>query len=172
MELIDEILSFTREYINNVKERTPERKAKIRTVYRLLTGEKVRPSCSTCYIEALLVINKKSRMEPCKYHLKEGRRLMARGDWSKIMTNKNITNELAEWHLKHNPRCVNQFDRMPGVEPPVNVGFRTILPKPEPVPEITPKIVSVIPSEKVIPGEPKKVAKPVKKKRIVNLKQN
>lgn len=134
--MIEEVISFSRAYINFVNERTPERKEKIRIVYRELTGEKIRTSCGTCYIKALLIINKRLNMEPCKYRLKEGHRVMCRNSWSKIMTNKNITNGLAEWHLKNNPKCIVHFERVPGMEPLPGRGFRIVPPviaKTEPV---------------------------------------
>lgn len=50
---------------------------------------------------------------PCRYQLKPGALLQAFGDSSKICTNKNITDELAEWHLKNNPGCINLFAKVP-----------------------------------------------------------
>ena len=47
-----------------------------------------------------------------KYLLKPGALLQAFGDESKTMTNSNITDELAEWHLKNNPGVAIYFSRM------------------------------------------------------------
>lgn len=49
-----------------------------------------------------------------KYQLKAGVLLQAFSDASKVMTNKNITDELAEWHLKNNPACARYFSILPG----------------------------------------------------------
>ena len=48
------------------------------------------------------------------YQLKAGVLLQAFGDASKVMTNANITDELAEFHLKTNPSCARYFSIMPG----------------------------------------------------------
>ena len=48
------------------------------------------------------------------YQLKAGVLLQAFGDASKVMTNANITDELAKWHLEHNPACARFFAVMPG----------------------------------------------------------
>ena len=118
LSLTDEVISFCREYVNDKSQRTPERNEKIKTVYRELTGENVRSSCSTCLVEAILLIYKKTKMEPCKYLLMKGARLSAFGDYSKNATNKNLTNELAEWHLRVNPSCIKRFERVPVLNAP------------------------------------------------------
>ena len=53
-------------------------------------------------------------MANSKYVLKAGVILQAFSDASKTMTFKNITDELAEWHLKNNPNCVKLFAVIPG----------------------------------------------------------
>jgi hypothetical protein len=127
--MIDEIIAFSRAYINSVKERTPERKKKIQIVYKQLTGKDVRKRCGTCYIEALLIINKIKKMGPCSYLLKEGRVIKAKGDYSKNLSNHNITNELAEWHLRINPGCRIHFLKTPDMMPSDLRGFKIIPPK-------------------------------------------
>jgi len=51
---------------------------------------------------------------PSKYVLKAGVLLQAFSDASKTCTSKNITDELAEWHLKNNPNNIKYFAVLPG----------------------------------------------------------
>jgi hypothetical protein len=133
LPLIEEVNSFCREYIDVKDQRTPERNEKIKAAYRELTGKSVRGNCGTCLIEALLTINKLSKMGVCNYHLKDTPghtgRLTAFGNYSKNCTNKNLTNELAEWHLRVNPGCAKRFDRMPTNAPVTTAGVRIVEPK-------------------------------------------
>lgn len=48
-----------------------------------------------------------------RYQLKPGALLQAFGDTSKTCTNKNLTDELAEWHLKNNPGVAVLFSKIP-----------------------------------------------------------
>lgn len=148
MTLLEEVTAFSREYINHPTQRSEERNSKIRAVYKTLTGESV-SSCRTCLLEALLIINKRNEMGPCKYLLKEGARLVAFGDYSKNCTNRNITNELAEWHLSHNPTCARLFARMP----------ESILPGPI-VAKVIPSIESVESTEITKDEEPELHSEP------------
>lgn len=144
MTLKDEIALFCRDYINNSKERTPERDEKIETVYRQITGKNVRKSCGTCLIEALLEINTKLKMPPCRYRLKLGQRLTSFGNFRMNATNLNLTDELAEWHLRVNPTCRSRFEIIPGETPapatPVSQKFIQPLP---PVVIVQPESVNV-----------------------------
>jgi hypothetical protein len=107
MDLIQEVLAFSRDYVNgNV---TKERKYKIAAAYKRLTGENLRISCGTCFIEAIFKIKKIMERVPCNYRLKPGALLRAFGDESKTCTNANLTDELAEYHLRTNPGCIKLF---------------------------------------------------------------
>jgi hypothetical protein len=113
MTLIEEVIGFSRDYVNKESERTPERKNKIKAAYKELTGEIIRTTCSTCLIEYIFKIRSKMEKTTCRYQLKPGALLQAFGDPSKICTNKNITDELAEWHLKNNPGVISLFSKVP-----------------------------------------------------------
>ena len=80
------------------------------------------------------------------YQLKAGVLLQAFGDASKVMTNDNITDELAEFHLKTNPSCARFFSVMPGkanvpddIRGPGRSGPTIIVPAEEAKAEIIPK---------------------------------
>jgi hypothetical protein len=120
-------LSFSREYINDRKERTSERKQKIRQAYKELTGKDINGRCSTCYIEALLKILKlnepqiQTKMAAKNYELKKGVLLQAFGHPEKTCTNFTLTDELAEWHLAQHPGKAIFFARMPEAPKPLPI---------------------------------------------------
>jgi hypothetical protein len=113
MTLTDEVISFSRDYVNHKTYRTEDRKSKIRAVYQQLTGQSIKISCTTCYIEALFKIINITKMATNNYVLKKGVLLQAFGDATKTCTNDNLTDELAEWHLKQCPVKAIFFARMP-----------------------------------------------------------
>lgn len=158
MELIDEVLSFAREYINLRYTRTPERKAKIRQVIKKITGEKLEITCGTCYIEALFKIINLSQMASSKYELKKGVLLEAFGDPSKTCTNLTLTDELGDWYMKNYPEKIVFFARVPqdipaGVPPEIKI----ITPK-EPVPDVPDpaEIIEKVTNPRSNKGKPKK----------------
>jgi hypothetical protein len=112
--IIDEVQRFARDFINVKAFRTSRRRAKIREAYTLLTGEKIKVSCSTCYIEALLLIVNSKPMATRNYELKRGVLLEAFGDASKTCTNDTITDELGDWYMKYHPEKIVYFARVPG----------------------------------------------------------
>jgi hypothetical protein len=111
--IIDDVQAFSRDFINFKSFRTSQRKAKIREAYKLLTGENIRVSCSTCYIEALLLIVNSQPMASRNYELKRGVLLQAFGDASKTCTNDTLTDELAEWYLRNQPEKIVYFSKLP-----------------------------------------------------------
>jgi hypothetical protein len=133
LPLIEEVKSFCREYVNSKEVRTPERDEKIKTAYKIVTGKAVRKTCGTCLIEAILTINNYTMS---RYVLKKGARLVAFGNFSKNATNKNMTDELAEWHLARNPTVAKLFEIIPGKEEPkiktVSEPVIKVYPKTEP----------------------------------------
>jgi hypothetical protein len=120
-------LSFSREYINDRKERTSERKQKIRQAYKELTGKDINGRCSTCYIEALLKILKLTPQIPKEmaaknYELKKGVQvLQCFGHPEKSCTRDTMTDELAEWHLAQHPGKAIFFARMPEAPKPLPI---------------------------------------------------
>jgi hypothetical protein len=79
-----------------------------------------------------LISTKKLVVQRCDYLLKPGALLQAFGDTSKVCTNDNITNALAEWHLRNNPACARLFSKIPPGAPitPVSTSPIRIIPKP------------------------------------------
>ncbi len=111
MDLVQEVLAFSRDYANG--NQTKERKQKIAAVYKSLLGEHLKIGCSTCYIEAIFKIKMYMEKKPCSYKLKPGALLRAFGDESKTCTNANLTDELAEFHLRTNPGVARLFSYIP-----------------------------------------------------------
>jgi len=124
MKLYDEIHRFAREYISDKRLRSSGRKRKIKEAYERLTGEKIKISCSTCYIEALLIIINNTKMAARNYELKKGVVLQAFGQPQKTCTNDSLTDKLAEWYLKNYPEKIIFFSRVPNIYrniPPANI---------------------------------------------------
>lgn len=73
--------------------------------------------CINCYTDAyfeLLTLDKKMAIEKqkCVFRLRAGALIKdINGDRSKMMSNHNITNELALYHLRTNPQCWKFFDK-------------------------------------------------------------
>lgn len=116
MDIISEVLTFSRDYVNG--NQTEERKQKIAAAYFQVFGERMNIGCKTCYIEAIFLIRKKMESKPCRYRLKPGALLQAFGDASKTCTNINLTDELAEYHLRTNPGVASLFSIIPPMPEP------------------------------------------------------
>lgn len=105
----EEVKAFAREFING--ERTRERRMKISEALFQLTGDRLRVSCETCYIEAIFKIIKLMERKPCKYRLLKGAVIQPFGEG--YVTNDNLTDELAEKCLRTVRGCASLFDKMP-----------------------------------------------------------
>lgn len=82
-------------------------------------GRKV-SGCPRCYGDAYIQLIHLSKtkimvIENCKFHLRAGALLrdVENFDTSKNMTNANISNDLALYHLRTNPSCRELFDALP-----------------------------------------------------------
>lgn len=119
MNSIEQVISFSREYVNKPATRTPERKALIRDAIKKLTGRNLGSSCATCYIEAVFEIIKFTKMASSKYELKKGVVLQAFGRPEKTCTNNTITDALGDWYMEHYPEKRIYFARYPKPEMPI-----------------------------------------------------
>ena len=154
MTEIDEVLSFSREYVNKRSCRTPERKAKIRQVIRSLTGERLGKSCGTCYIEAVFKIIKLYNMS--QYELKRGYVAQFDGSFNdiKAFTNNNLLSDPG----KYDPVCAEWARRYPAkaniflVRKPGAAVF------PPEIKIIPPQTVIIPPVKKEEAKEPEKIA--------------
>lgn len=126
---MEEVKEFARDFING--NRTPERKRIIKDVYFKLTKERLRLNCDTCYIEAVFKILKIMEKKPCRYRLKKGALLQGFGDSSKTCTNDNLTDELAEWHLRNTRGAASYFSIMPEPEVAVELEIVPLIPTDE-----------------------------------------
>lgn len=170
--MINEVLSFSREYLNDKKQRTLDRKQKIRTIYKKLTGEDINGRCSTCYVEALLKILKLTEpiipkeMATQNYQLKPGVLLQEFGYPDKTCTNQTLTDELAKWHLERCPGKTIMFARIPDVKQSIITIVTPIVQpeiKQEPIPEVNTNLIAEV-LNYASGAEPLKPKKEVKKK--------
>jgi hypothetical protein len=115
MTLLEEVKGFARDFVNG--NRTQERLLKVKAAYRQLTGENLRITCETCYIEAIFKILKamETPKKLCRYQLKKGAILQPFGGG--IITNANLTDELAEECLRTVRGAASLFAKMPKFEP-------------------------------------------------------
>lgn len=169
MTAIEQIAGFAREFINNPKRRTPERKAIINRAYREIHGRPLRANCNTCYIEAVMQLIKftTTDMKGCKYELKKGVVLQVFGDPTKAVTNANLTDELAEWHLKNNPSCRKFFVTIPNtprVEPEKVIGKEPVMDIVNPEPQEKEPEEAPVESVEAV-EEPTEAPKPKRKPR-------
>lgn len=96
-----------------------ELQREISELARHYLGREVR-GCTNCYSDALfelltLNIERAMQKEECKFKLRGGKLLLdaVNGDVSKAMTQANISDELALYHLKTNPYCEEYFEELP-----------------------------------------------------------
>jgi hypothetical protein len=109
MTSTEQVRAFARDYINGQK--TPERKQVIRQAYWDITGESLHHSCDTCYIEAIFKILKHMDKPACNYRLIKGYIIQPFGGG--IITNENLTNEIAEQALRDHTANPSMFAVMP-----------------------------------------------------------
>ena len=93
--------------------------SKINEIYTAVTGKKMRDcNCRDKWhdaiVEALIYIKNNGKMrEKCDYTLRAGVILHV---GSRVYTNANLTNEVAEQFLKDNPNAVGRFAVVPHIK--------------------------------------------------------
>jgi hypothetical protein len=125
MTLQEEVRAFARDFIGG--NRTAARLATIRAAYREITGTTLHSNCETCVIEAVFKIIKHMEKQPTTklYELKKGAVLQPFGGG--IITNENLTDEIAEDCLRNIKGAASLFARMPEV--PAEPEFKAVQPK-------------------------------------------
>jgi hypothetical protein len=113
MTIIEEVLSFARDYINTPSERTRERDEKIKKAYRSCFNRQLHLGCRDCLIDAIFEIKKQMEKEPCRYRLKPGALLQDYFGNKRPVTDKTLTDELAEYYLSTNPGLAKYFAYIP-----------------------------------------------------------
>lgn len=94
-----------------------ELKREVQSLYSLIFGRQL-TGCLNCISDAVFeILNKKNitEMKPIEYLLPAGALLhdVVNMDGSKAMSNANISEELALYHLATNPGCEERFIRLP-----------------------------------------------------------
>jgi hypothetical protein len=130
-------------------------KALISDIYLKLFNRAVK-GCDSCYMDAIneiCSISKSKIMELSKneYALRAGALLHDKdGDAKKMASNHNITNELAEYHLRTNPGCEVYFTKLPD-DWKVRCGREVKKPEPAKAPEVKPEPKPEIKPEPKLP---------------------
>lgn len=97
--------------------RNPELKHEVQSLYSLIYGKQL-TGCINCIADAVFeILSKQNSMQvkPIEYLLPAGALLhdVVNMDGSKAMSNANISEELALYHLSTNPGCEERFIRLP-----------------------------------------------------------
>ncbi len=103
------------------KNLEPDETDAIIRLYNSIMHSPMPRTCSNCVSDAFFELYNIWKRDPkrfddlynCEYRLRGGVLLQAFGDKSKMATNKTLTNELAEYHLRANPVNAKLFERMP-----------------------------------------------------------
>lgn len=114
---------FTEEIATSVIEgsASEEIKSIIESVYKKVFRKNVAYSCKQCFTDAffeaynLWKTNNElfNKLFICEYALKYGVVLSIFGDTETMAVRTNLTNELAEFHLRSNPNCIIEFESYP-----------------------------------------------------------
>lgn len=90
--------------------------AEIRELAKIELGKTI-TGCGNCLADAYFeIIAKNKRMAKSKYTLKAGAVLndpTGKFDTKKMLTRHNMSDELAEFHLRHNPEAYKYFEGLP-----------------------------------------------------------
>ncbi|MFZ4412448.1 MAG: hypothetical protein ACOYOV_05130 [Bacteroidales bacterium] len=135
MESLDSIFreKIAESIINNTI--SEEIKQIIKAIYKKVFRKEINETCSSCFADAYFELynlmksdnQKLIALINCEYELRYGAVLCLFSDTSSLATRNNLTNELAELHLKENPNCIDQFEVFP------EDWKERIKPEPEPV---------------------------------------
>ncbi len=103
--------------LTNELSRNSGLKKEVQSLYSLIFGKQL-TGCLSCVTDAVFeILNKKNIMElkPKEYLLPAGALLhdVVNMDSKKAMSNANISEELALYHLATNPGCEKRFIRLP-----------------------------------------------------------
>lgn len=111
---------LTQAQIRELASESSEFRVETEMLYRKVSGSPLNKNCTECWVDAYAVIiksdpDKVERRAARKFDLKAGALLIDRvkGDNSKMCSMHNITDELAIYHLRTNPKCIKYFSRYP-----------------------------------------------------------
>lgn len=92
----------------------------LESLYRATFKKRLNKGCSNCWLDAYILLlrtekNRLKAMKDCKFELKAGALLVdvVNGDNAKMATRHNLTDELALYHLRTNPKCIRLFSKYP-----------------------------------------------------------
>lgn len=88
-------------------------------LYTSIYHTKLNKSCSDCWFDAFILImktdtKKLKAMQEKRFDLRAGALLLdPYGDPAKMVTHRNLTDELALYHLRTHPDCIRLFSKYP-----------------------------------------------------------
>ena len=93
----------------------------IRSIYKKVFRKEINETCNSCFTDAFFELynlykadkEKFSELFECEYEMRYGAMLSEFSNTETICTRNNVTNKLAEHHLRINPACIDQFEVFP-----------------------------------------------------------
>jgi hypothetical protein len=89
-------------------------------LYRTTFHKPLNTDCGNCWLDAFVLLIRTSKqklkeMKERRFELKAGALLVdvVKGDNALMATHHNLTDELALYHLRTNPKCIKLFSRYP-----------------------------------------------------------
>lgn len=103
------------------KQLEPDETEAVIRLYTAVMHSPMPKTCSNCVSDAFFELYNIWKHDPqhfedlynCEYRLRGGVLLQVFSDKKSFTTNKNLTNKLAEYHLRINPDKSNLFERLP-----------------------------------------------------------
>lgn len=95
-------------------------KSELARLYRTTFRKHLNTDCGNCWLDAFVLLMRTSKqklqaMKERRFELKAGALLVdvVSGDNAKMATHHNLTDELALYHLRTNPKCIKLFAKYP-----------------------------------------------------------
>lgn len=121
------ILQFRTEYagytstaIRTLIKESAEFRTRLESLYYEAFHKRMNQKCTSCWLDAFVVlmrydINKIASMASRQFELKAGALLIdvVKGDNDLMASHHNLTDELALYHLRTNPKCIRLFAKYP-----------------------------------------------------------
>ena len=123
----ESILQFRTEYagytstaIRTLIKESAEFRTRLESLYYEAFHKRMNQKCTSCWLDAFVVlmrydINKIASMAERQFELKAGALLLdgVKGDNDLMASHHNLTDELALYHLRTNPKCIRLFAKYP-----------------------------------------------------------
>lgn len=115
-----EYAGYTSTAIRTLIKESAEFRTRLESLYYEAFHKRMNQKCTSCWLDAFVVlmrydINKIASMANRQFELKAGALLIdvVKGDNDLMASHHNLTDELALYHLRTNPKCIRLFAKYP-----------------------------------------------------------